>query len=80
MNAGDARRLLALPPEQRRVSYIPSDRPVTGVVTKVGRLYVFVRFDGETEESAIDPANLELVPDVSRIPSAKPLDNIKGIP
>ena len=51
--------------EGLRVSYRPGP-PVEGTITRVGRLFVFVVFDGaDGEESACDPANLELVEDRS---------------
>ena len=62
MRIDEARKLLDLPEDQRRVIYRPDlgGGGEEGVVAAVGHVWVFVRFGGDREPQAVSPVGLIL--------------------
>jgi hypothetical protein len=62
MTIDEARSLLSLPEDERRVRYSRDGWfPGEGVVTSVSERFAFVRYEGDVHSKATDPADLTLL-------------------
>lgn len=62
MTLDEARSLLSLPENERRVRYSRDGWfPEEGVITSVSERFAFVRYEGGTHSKAANPADLTLL-------------------